>query len=243
MAFKFFTKDGQEIQANLIANMPIGSIIDWAGDTAPAGWLLCDGSAVSRTDYADLFRVAGTFYGSGNGTTTFNIPDIPGSMISAQMVSRTGSSLLPVADGSITASKLAPSSVALSFLSAASTTARTGGSSSNLIYEEATITLTAGTWMVSAGLNLINPQTLDDAYVAVYNRTAGNELANTVGLVGTATSTTSYVACYSRPNTVTVTSDTNVCPVGNRNGASTIRAARGAGVGQVGWISALKVNN
>lgn len=46
-----------------------------ATDTAPTGWLKCDGSAVSRTIYADLFAVIGTTYGAGDGVTTFNIPN------------------------------------------------------------------------------------------------------------------------------------------------------------------------
>jgi microcystin-dependent protein len=50
----------------------------WFTSTAPTGWLLCNGAAVSRTTYADLFAVIGTTYGSGNGSTTFNIPDFRG---------------------------------------------------------------------------------------------------------------------------------------------------------------------
>lgn len=48
---------------------------------AEAGWLLCDGSAVSRTDYADLFAAIGTTFGGGNGSTTFNIPDLRGRVV------------------------------------------------------------------------------------------------------------------------------------------------------------------
>lgn len=56
--------------------MPIGSILPFAGNGAvPAGYLLCDGAAVSRTMYPDLFSVIGTTYGAGNGSTTFNVPD------------------------------------------------------------------------------------------------------------------------------------------------------------------------
>ena len=54
---------------------PVGMIAPFGGSTAPGGWLVCDGSAISRTDYADLFAVIGTTYGSGNGSTTFNLPD------------------------------------------------------------------------------------------------------------------------------------------------------------------------
>ena len=52
-----------------------GMIKPFAGTTVPTGYLLCDGSAVSRTTYADLFTAIGTTYGSGDGSTTFNLPD------------------------------------------------------------------------------------------------------------------------------------------------------------------------
>lgn len=58
-----------------------GDIKGFGGSTAPAGWLLCDGSAVSRTDFSALFSVIGTDFGVGNGTTTFNIPDGEGRML------------------------------------------------------------------------------------------------------------------------------------------------------------------
>jgi microcystin-dependent protein len=54
---------------------PAGIIWEYGGSSAPTGWLLCDGSAVSRTTYAALFAVLGTAYGSGDGSTTFNVPD------------------------------------------------------------------------------------------------------------------------------------------------------------------------
>ena len=56
--------------------MPAGVIVPFAGTTVPAGYLLCDGSAVSRTTYADLFAAIGTTYGAGDGNTTFNLPNI-----------------------------------------------------------------------------------------------------------------------------------------------------------------------
>jgi microcystin-dependent protein len=57
---------------------PSGSIAAFAGSTAPNGWLLCDGTAISRTTYADLFTAIGTQYGGGDGSTTFNLPDLRG---------------------------------------------------------------------------------------------------------------------------------------------------------------------
>ncbi len=57
---------------------PTGAVVPYAGTAAPDGWLLCDGQAVSRTTYANLFAVLGTRYGVGNSTTTFNLPDLRG---------------------------------------------------------------------------------------------------------------------------------------------------------------------
>ena len=65
-----------------IANRcPTGSIIMYGAATAPTGWLECDGSAVSRTTYSSLFAIIGTTFGSGDGTTTFNLPDLRGEFV------------------------------------------------------------------------------------------------------------------------------------------------------------------
>lgn len=67
------------------AGMPAGVIVEWGGyisfTPAPDGWLECDGSAVSRTTYADLFDAIGTDHGSGDGSTTFNLPSASGYII------------------------------------------------------------------------------------------------------------------------------------------------------------------
>lgn len=55
---------------------PVGTILPWTAATAPTGFLKCDGSAVSRATYAALFEVVGTTYGVGDGSTTFNLPDL-----------------------------------------------------------------------------------------------------------------------------------------------------------------------
>ena len=57
---------------------PPGTIVDYAGSALPNGWLLCYGQAVSRTTYAALFAALGTIWGSGDGSTTFNLPDLRG---------------------------------------------------------------------------------------------------------------------------------------------------------------------
>ncbi len=61
--------------------MPIGSVIIWTTSTAPSGFLLCDGSAISRSLYAELFAVIGTTFGVGDGASSFNIPDMRGRVI------------------------------------------------------------------------------------------------------------------------------------------------------------------
>ena len=65
-----------KIEAVSKAQIPTGTIIPFAGATIPAGYLLCNGVAVSRTSYAALFGVISTLYGTGDGTTTFNLPDL-----------------------------------------------------------------------------------------------------------------------------------------------------------------------
>ena len=60
----------------LWADSPIGSILPYGGASAPSGWFICNGSAISRTTYSELFAVIGTSFGSGDGSTTFNLPDL-----------------------------------------------------------------------------------------------------------------------------------------------------------------------
>jgi microcystin-dependent protein len=78
-------KRGLALDANALANaitagnggsLPAGAVIQWAGSAAPTGFLLCDGSAVSRETYLDLFTAISTTFGIGDGSTTFNLPDL-----------------------------------------------------------------------------------------------------------------------------------------------------------------------
>lgn len=62
-------------------NVPIGTMADFAGSTAPSQWYLCYGQAISRTTYSALFAIIGTTYGAGDGSTTFNLPDCRGIVI------------------------------------------------------------------------------------------------------------------------------------------------------------------
>ncbi|WP_296992889.1 phage tail protein [Thalassospira sp. UBA1131] len=66
---------------SVVAGSEIGSVSAFAMPTPPTGWLVCDGSAVSRTEYADLFATIGTLWGNGDQVSTFNLPDLRGEFI------------------------------------------------------------------------------------------------------------------------------------------------------------------
>jgi microcystin-dependent protein len=59
-------------------NTPVGAVTMWVAADAPTGWTLCQGQAISRTTFGSLFTVIGTTYGAGDGSTTFNLPDLRG---------------------------------------------------------------------------------------------------------------------------------------------------------------------
>lgn len=63
---------------NSIDTTPIGMIMQYAGTSIPERWMKCEGQTLSRTDYSELFSVIGTTYGSGDGSTTFNLPNLEG---------------------------------------------------------------------------------------------------------------------------------------------------------------------
>ena len=67
----------------------MGSVAAFAGGTLPTGWLLCDGSAISRAAYAALFDIIGTTYGAGDGATTFALPDLTDKFIEGGATSGT----------------------------------------------------------------------------------------------------------------------------------------------------------
>ena len=76
------------------STIPAGSILAYTLSSAPTGFLLCNGAAVSRTTYSALFAVIGTDYGTGDGSSTFNVPDLRGRVIAGLGGGTSGSSLL-----------------------------------------------------------------------------------------------------------------------------------------------------
>lgn len=75
-----------------LTGAPAGVIMAFAGTAAPTGFLSCDGSAVSRTTYATLYAAIGTAWGVGDGSTTFNVPDLRGMFVRGTGTNATGSS-------------------------------------------------------------------------------------------------------------------------------------------------------
>ena len=76
------TSTPSQLQITYAINGPAGAVFPFAGvGNIPAGFLLCDGQAVSRTEYSDLFAAIGILYGAGDGSTTFNVPDFRGQFL------------------------------------------------------------------------------------------------------------------------------------------------------------------
>lgn len=68
-------------KADQFSYVPAGTVLPFAGDTAPSGWAICNGDPVSRTDYPELFTAIGELWGVGDGSTTFNLPDMRGQFL------------------------------------------------------------------------------------------------------------------------------------------------------------------
>jgi microcystin-dependent protein len=273
------------VSETLIA-VPLGSLQLYAGSVYPTGWLRADGTAIGRATYAGLFAIIGTTYGAGDGSTTFNLPNLsssgtgspvyiikatlsgsvePSTVAHASSHIRAGTDVIDAdraqidyvpsfytrnaaatGAGAVTDltahlngidTAIAPSS----YLFAASATTVTGGASSNFAYTPATITLTAGSWIVQGHLSLINTVTSDDSLCSLYNITTSSEVANSRGADGL-TTTTVFASLCSAMTLITVVSNTQVCPFGVRNGGSTIRARTQTNMGNsAGVITAFKI--
>lgn len=75
------TVNGSSLSSFLLSAVPAGTVISYASSTAPTGYLKCNGSAISRSTYSSLFSGIGTVFGAGDGSTTFNVPDLRGEFV------------------------------------------------------------------------------------------------------------------------------------------------------------------
>lgn len=79
-----------EWKSTSVGGVPVGTIVPYLGGVAPDGWLLCQGGLVKRTEYQALFNMIGTTYGSGDGSTTFKLPDLRGRFLEGAATTGTG---------------------------------------------------------------------------------------------------------------------------------------------------------
>jgi|TARA_R110000737_G_scaffold162240_1_gene190121 microcystin-dependent protein len=115
--------DGTEIingGALLEGGIPTATIVPWTASSVPSGFLECDGTAVSRTTYAALFAVVSTTYGAGNGSSTFNLPNLQDNA----PVGKSGTKALASTGGANTVSITAAGNVAGSTANATLSTAQ-----------------------------------------------------------------------------------------------------------------------
>ena len=96
--------------------IPAGVVVAWSGSSAPDGWLLCNGGAISRTTYAALWNICSTTFGAGDTTTTFNIPDIRG-----RAVYGTSTNIVLGANSTAIAASFSPTSFTIGSTSATNT--------------------------------------------------------------------------------------------------------------------------
>lgn len=96
------TTDGSaKFEVRRADSVPVGAVVAFGGGSVPYGYLVCNGAAVSRTTYAKLFNAIGTAYGSGDGSTTFNLPNTEGRFVEGGTVGEYKSAGLPNIEGSL----------------------------------------------------------------------------------------------------------------------------------------------
>ena len=113
--------------ALLVGGIPTGTVVPWTNSTVATGFLECDGSAVSRSTYSALFAVIGTTYGSGNGSSTFNLPDLQDEVV----VGKSGSKALASTGGANTTPVTASGNVTTNTNTNINVTGNVGGSTGN----------------------------------------------------------------------------------------------------------------
>lgn len=126
--------DGIHWVVDVESGAPVGAVTPYAGSTPPDGWLLCDGSEISRTNYARLFSVIGTTYGAGDGSSTFNLPN--GKSVFGNDIGCKGNGYcLGITDGSkdlYLSRQFTAGSNNLSYATTGGTVGTTGGSSGTI---------------------------------------------------------------------------------------------------------------
>ena len=149
--------------------VPAGALMYYATTNIPSGWLFCDGSAVTRATYASLYSAIGTTYGSGDGSTTFNLPDLRGQFIRSWAGS---TSTEAVVTGSISGTTLTVSAWTSGVLRVNQTISGTGVTANTRITALGTGTGQVGTYTVDTSQTVAS--TTITSSVADAGRTAGS---------------------------------------------------------------------
>ena len=164
--------DGNNIASTYLPAV-VGAVVAFAGSTSPDGWLLCDGSAVSRTTYAALFAVIGTTYGSGDGSTTFNLPNLTNKFIQGNATSGTVKAAgLPNITGTVT--PMLPNNASGSYISLPMSTsgAFQSSSSGTRNYYSSAGTTTKNDWGWASSIygnsTTVQPPALTMRYIIKY---------------------------------------------------------------------------
>ena len=180
--------------AILPTQVPIGALLPYAGSSAPDGYLLCDGTAVSRVTYADLFAVLSTTYGVGDGSTTFNVPNLKGKVPVGLDAAQAEFDALAESGGEkthvLTTAELA------SHTHTGPSHTHTGPSHTHSISSDGSHTHAAGgfsSYQMQAGGNVIaagsnaalSPQSMDAAGSHTHGGATGSEGTGTTGAGGT----------------------------------------------------------
>ena len=162
-----------------------GMLMPYAGSSAPTGWLLCYGQAISRSTYADLFSAIGTTYGVGDNSTTFNVPDFRGrSAFGKDNMGGTAASRLTTAGSGVDGSTLGASGGDQALAS------HTHTATSTVTDPGHTHSLTNGTslWQQGAGSSLGGGGSSNPVNVSVNSATTGITVATTNATAGTGSS-------------------------------------------------------
>lgn len=224
-------------QLQAVAYLPAGMVQYFANSTVPTGWLMCDGSAVSRTTYADLFSAISTVYGTGDGSTTFNLPDLRGQFIrgwantstgatlTASIASTTATFVGTVSGTTLTVSSVSAGSVTPGMILTSTSTTGTPSGGYQSITEKATIVAQlTGTTGAAGTYTISSPQTLSSAVtftgtlntLTVSSLTGAVQIGQVLSGTGVTVGTTIYArgtgtggaGTYYVTNTQTVSSTT-----------------------------------
>lgn len=153
--------------------LPSGMVMYFANSTVPTGWLQCDGSAVSRVSYDALYSAIGTLYGIGDGSSTFNLPDLRGQFIrgwasssvgasvSASIASTTATFVGSVAGTTLTVTSVSAGTITPGMvLTSTSTTSTPSGGYQSITEKSTIVAQTSGTTGGAGNYTISSPQTL-----------------------------------------------------------------------------------